>query len=144
MSFDGKGRGAALWVRSRVSDHQTDTLMARSTNGRGWQRPVALATSEEISQPRVAELGDGRAIAAWVQYSLTPKERLALTTLKGQRNINRYLDFVQTHHQLFGSVYSHGQWSAATRLSRRGVASFDPALAAGSRHGRALLIWVQG
>jgi hypothetical protein len=143
VSLDRQGRRASVWVRSDSSAH-TDTLMASTGRG-GWNHATPIAISSGgISNPQVAELGDGRAIASWMQNTLTAVDGPALQSMHDKGDIRGQLDYIAAHQEVYTSTYGGRNWSSPHALTKDSVADTHPSLAADTVHHTALLVWSRG
>jgi len=144
VSVDARGRGASVWVLSD-SVARRDRLITSTTTGGAWSSPASIATSNAaILSPRVAELGDGRAVATWVQNTLTPKDAPAIDRLQRAGKPGEVIAMMLRHQEMFTATLSHGRWSTPQRLTHDSLVDNGPALAADTQHHTAMLVWTRG
>lgn len=122
-----------------------DRLMASTTTGGAWSSPASIATSNAaILSPRVAELGDGRAVATWVQNTLTPKDAPAIDRLQRAGKPGEVIAMMLRHQEMFTATLSHGRWSTPQRLTHDSLVDNGPTLGADTQHHTAMLVWTRG
>jgi len=135
ISFDGQGRGMGVWVRSD-STRRLDFLFAAPAKRTGWGKPVRLTQSANaILDPQVAELGDGRVLATWIQNKLSDAAALP------QQLRARQVDSILSQQEVSWAIYANGHWSSPHRLTNDRVMDAHPALAADTTHHTALVVW---
>ena len=67
VAMDGRGNALALWIHAPYG--QRARLLASFYEARAgtWCEPVALASAQEISSPRLVMNGNGEGLATWCQ-----------------------------------------------------------------------------
>jgi len=137
INFDSQGRGMGVWVRSD-SAKRLDFLFAAPATRTGWGKPAKLTQSDNaILDPQVAELGDGRVMAVWIQNKLKDAAVAALP----QRLRPRQVDSILSQQEVSWAIYANGHWSSPQRLTNDVVMDAHPALAADTTHHTALVVW---
>ncbi len=137
ISFDRQGRGMGVWVRSDSAKRQ-DVLFAAAAKGAGWGKPGKLAQSANaILDPQVAELGDGRVVATWIQNTLSNAAAAALPQQLGPHQV----DSILSRQEVSWAIYANGHWSSPHQLTNDAVMDAHPALAADTTRHTALVVW---
>jgi len=137
ISFGSRGRGMGVWVRSDPTK-RLDVLFAAPATRTGWGKPTKLTQSANaILDPQVAELGDGRVMATWIQNTLSDAAAAALP----QHLRADQIDSILSRQELSWAIYANGHWSSPHRLTKDAVMDAHPALAADTAHHIALVVW---
>lgn len=136
VSTDNHGRSAAIWVKHNASGRDS-LLAAVGRHGRFGKASTIARNRTAILSPQIAELGNGRIVAAWIQNTLTPKQ---VGALRGKPAVQVIAAMLQ-HQELYTATYNGHAWSAPRAMTTGKTANNDPALAADPRSHTALLVW---
>jgi len=135
LASDGRGTALAVWIADR--DPHPDSLEPEVFyalwDAEGWSTPAQLTDNQRFeTDPQVAFLSTGEALAVWTQNELSRAEEEPLTDV----------NVVLSKQELYYSRWDGERWSAPERITHNDLPDGRAALAAGP-DGRALLLWVQ-
>ena len=135
LASDGQGRVLAVWVADRDGDPDVvePEVFFASWDGTGWPPPAQITNNDRFeTDPQVAFLSTGAAMAVWTQNELSRAESEALN------DFNTAL----AQQELYYSLWYGDQWTTPLRITNNNLPDGRAALAAGPG-GDALLLWVR-
>ncbi len=135
LASDGRGTALAVWIGDRDPhpDGVEPEVFYALWDASGWSSPAELTRNQRFeTDPQVAFLSTGEALAVWTQNELSRAEEDALTDINA----------VLAKQELYYSRWDGQQWSQPTRITHNDLPDGRAALAAGP-DGHALLLWVR-
>lgn len=132
VASDGSGTSLAIWVHDQSSDPgESDPELYYSVREDGAWGTALRFTNDALwqSDPQVAYLGPGRALAVWTQNKLARTEPIS--------DLNQILD----GQELYYATWDGLSWGAPGALTSDSTSDGRAALAAGPG-GHAMAVWV--
>lgn len=135
VATDGAGHALAVWIQEESSDptHPDRHVVSSYYNGTTWTAATNVTTQRAlVDTPKVTFLGPSRALAVWVQSTLSLDQALAsdTPTLLGST-------------ELAFSLWDGSTWTAPAPITSDALLDTAPSLAGDPASGHAVLMWLR-
>jgi len=135
LAISPAGHSAALWVSN--AGGRVRLLAAMD----GGPSQTIAASDAQLAAPRVAWIGQDRAVAVWVGATASAEQIAALTSTSAPID-GAALAAALSRQEIYSSVWDGRAWSAPGRLTKDSLADGEPAVTADIRSHVATLVWV--
>ena len=131
----GTSDAMAVWIMDQDPGLNSDDpeVVYSHWNGVTWSAPAMLTHNDHFeTDPQIASLGNGRALAVWTQNTIA----------SGFASEDTGMDEILNHQEIYSAVWDGAEWSTPIRVTANDLPDGRANLAGDPTTGHALAAWV--